>query len=140
MFTPFSPQFRGVQLLVVTVLSHRYNSRTGWGGRRSRAMRPPKHNPTKPHCFLTQCASNPENQPHQCVGGNTVRLATWSACTAPVPPQESLVRQGYPYRPNPPLTQTTMGQLCAAPWVSWSRPAATEPGLEPGSLVAQLAL
>ncbi|XP_070995671.1 LOW QUALITY PROTEIN: SH2 domain-containing adapter protein E-like [Oncorhynchus clarkii lewisi] len=23
-------------------------------------MRPPKHNPTKPHCFLTQCTSNPE--------------------------------------------------------------------------------
>uniref|UniRef100_A0A673VZZ3 Uncharacterized protein n=1 Tax=Salmo trutta TaxID=8032 RepID=A0A673VZZ3_SALTR len=28
--------------------------------RRSRAMRPPKHNPTKPHCFLTQCTSNLE--------------------------------------------------------------------------------
>ena len=23
-------------------------------------MRPPKHNPTKPHCFLTQRTSNPE--------------------------------------------------------------------------------
>ena len=28
--------------------------------RRSRAMCPPKHNPTKPHCFLTQRASNLE--------------------------------------------------------------------------------
>ena len=27
----FSPQFRGIQLLVVTVLSHRYNSRTDAG-------------------------------------------------------------------------------------------------------------
>ena len=26
---PFSPQIRGIQLLVVTVLSHRYNSRIG---------------------------------------------------------------------------------------------------------------
>ena len=29
--TPFSPQFRGIQLLVATILSHRYNSRTGLG-------------------------------------------------------------------------------------------------------------
>jgi hypothetical protein len=31
-FTPFSPQFRGIQLiLVATILSHRYNSHTGTG-------------------------------------------------------------------------------------------------------------
>jgi hypothetical protein len=34
----------------------------------------------------------------------------------------------------------SLQQLCATPWVSRSRPAATEPGLEPASLVAQLAL
>uniref|UniRef100_A0A8C8EZK7 Upstream stimulatory factor 1 n=1 Tax=Oncorhynchus tshawytscha TaxID=74940 RepID=A0A8C8EZK7_ONCTS len=28
--------------------------------RRSRAVRPPKYNPTKPHCFFTQCLLNPE--------------------------------------------------------------------------------
>ena len=48
--------------------------------------------------------------------------------------------QEHPCQPNPLLTRMTLGQLCAAPWVSWWRPAATEPGLEPGSLVAQLAL
>ena len=42
--------------------------------------------------------------------------------------------QEHPRRPSPPLTRTTLGQLCAAPWVSRLRLAATEP------LVAQLAL
>jgi hypothetical protein len=28
--------------------------------RRSRAMRPLKHDPAKPHCFLTQCSLNPD--------------------------------------------------------------------------------
>uniref|UniRef100_A0A8C7LM14 RZ-type domain-containing protein n=1 Tax=Oncorhynchus mykiss TaxID=8022 RepID=A0A8C7LM14_ONCMY len=42
--------------------------------------------------------------------------------------------QEHPCWPNPPLTRTTLGQLCAAPKVSRSRPAATEPGPEPGSL------
>ena len=30
-FTPFSAQFYGIQLLVATILSHRYNFRTGSG-------------------------------------------------------------------------------------------------------------
>ncbi|XP_070988067.1 AP-1 complex subunit sigma-2-like, partial [Oncorhynchus clarkii lewisi] len=42
---------------------------------RSRAMCPLKHDPSKLHCFLTQ--------PHQCVGGNSVQLATVSACVLP---------------------------------------------------------
>ncbi|XP_021473291.2 CMP-N-acetylneuraminate-beta-galactosamide-alpha-2,3-sialyltransferase 4 isoform X1 [Oncorhynchus mykiss] len=28
--------------------------------RRSRAMRPPKHDPAKPHCFFTHCSLNPD--------------------------------------------------------------------------------
>uniref|UniRef100_A0A4W5LWN1 G-protein coupled receptors family 1 profile domain-containing protein n=1 Tax=Hucho hucho TaxID=62062 RepID=A0A4W5LWN1_9TELE len=44
-----------------------------------------------------------------------------------------------PCRPNPPLPRTTLGQLCTTSSVSRSRLAATEPVLEPGSLVAQLA-
>jgi hypothetical protein len=59
-FTPFSPQFRGIQLLVATLLSHRYNSLRARERRRLKVMRPPIHNPTKPHCFLTQRVSNPE--------------------------------------------------------------------------------
>ena len=105
--------------------------------RRLKVMRPPKHNPTKPHCFLTQRASNPEasraSQPHQCVGGNTMHLATWLACTAPGPPQESLVRDetriSLPAKPS--LTRTKLGQLCIAPRTSRSRPVTTEPGREP---------
>ena len=31
-----------------------------YGLGRDEGRKPPKHNPTKPHCFLTQCASNPE--------------------------------------------------------------------------------
>jgi hypothetical protein len=57
--------------------------------RRSRAVCPPKHNPTRPHCFLTQCPLNP----------------LMSACTAASPPQESLVRNGtrtsLPAKPSP---------------------------------------
>ena len=48
--------------------------------------------------------------------------------------------QGYPGRPNPPLTRTRLGQLCAALRVSQSRPAATQSGIEPGSVVMSLAL
>jgi hypothetical protein len=46
-----------------------------------------------------------QNQPHQCVGGNTVHMATVSACIAPGPPQESLVhnktRTSLPAKPSP---------------------------------------
>jgi hypothetical protein len=60
-----------------------------------------------------------------------VHLPTWSACSAPSPPQDSLVRDekriSLPAKPS--LTWTTLDQLCAAPWASWSWPAATEPGL-----------
>jgi hypothetical protein len=59
---PFSPQFRGIQLLVVTILSHRFNSRTGSGETKveSHASSKTQPNQAKPHCFLTQRASNPE--------------------------------------------------------------------------------
>ena len=48
--------------------------------------------------------------------------------------------QGHPSRPNPPLTRTTLGQLCAASWVSRLRLAVTQPGIEPGSVVMPQAL
>ena len=60
----------------------------------------------------------------------------WLVCTAPGPPQESLVRDetriSQPATPS--LTQTTLGQVYVAPQTSRSRPVTTEP------LVAQLAL
>jgi hypothetical protein len=99
---------------------------------RSKAMRPPKHNQAA--LLLNTARIQPASQPHQCVGGHTVHLATWLACTAPGLPQESLVRDetriSLPAKPS--LTQTTLGQLCVAPWTPWSCPAATEPGREPG--------
>ena len=98
-------------------------------------MRPPKHDPTKPHCFLTQCPLNPEASRtivSEEAPGDRVSMH------APGPPQDSLERDGKS-RPNLPLHWTMLGQLCAAPWIYRSRPAATEPGLEPGSVVAQLA-
>uniref|UniRef100_A0A674BUE2 Zinc finger MYM-type protein 4-like n=1 Tax=Salmo trutta TaxID=8032 RepID=A0A674BUE2_SALTR len=58
---------------------------------RSRAMRPPKHDPAKLHCFLTHCSLNPE-----------------ASCT------------NVSEETNPPLTRTTLGQLCAASWLSRS--------------------
>ena len=105
--------------------------------RRSRAMHPPKQNPTKLHCFLTQYPTNLEAS--QCVGGNTVHLATVSACTVPGPPQESLVRDEtrISLLAKPSLTRKTLGQLCVAPRNSRSRQSL---GANPESLVAQLAL
>jgi hypothetical protein len=53
-----------------------------------KVMRPPKHNPTKPHCFLTQRASNTEASRTN-VSEETP--CTWLARAAPSP-QGSLVR------------------------------------------------
>ena len=36
------------------------------------------------------------------------------------------------------MSNAKMGPLVTTPWVSRLRPAATEPGLKPGSVVAQL--
>uniref|UniRef100_A0A674BVC7 Zinc finger MYM-type protein 4-like n=1 Tax=Salmo trutta TaxID=8032 RepID=A0A674BVC7_SALTR len=74
-------------------------------------MRPPKHDPAKLHCFLTHCSLNPE-----------------ASCT------------NVSEETNPPLTRTTLGQLCAASWLSRSRQPATQPGIEHGSVVTPLSL
>ena len=96
-------------------------------------MCPPKHNPTKPPCFLTQGASNPAAS-HTNVSEETpCTWRPWLACTAPGPPQESLVcdetRISLPAKPS--LTRTMLGQLCVAPRTSRARPAVTEPGRKP---------
>ena len=88
----FSPYFRCIRLLVVTILSHPYKLPNGLGrneGRESCVLQ----NTTQPSSLLLNTARiQPGSQQHQSVGGNTVPLATWAACTAPGPPQESLVR------------------------------------------------
>ena len=126
-------QFRGIQLLVVTVLSHRYNSRTDFGEAKVESHASSETQPNQAALLLNTLRIQPGSQPHQCVGGNTVHLATWSLCTARGPLQKSLVRDeiriSLPAKPS--LTRTTLGQLCAAPWAARARPAAIEPGLEP---------
>uniref|UniRef100_A0A8C7VY14 PPFIA binding protein 1b n=1 Tax=Oncorhynchus mykiss TaxID=8022 RepID=A0A8C7VY14_ONCMY len=99
-----------------------------------KVMRPPIHNPTKPHCFLTQRASNPEASRTNVSEETPCTWQPWLACTAaPGLPQESLVgdetRISLPA--NPSLTRMSLCQLCVAPLTSWSRPVTTEPGREP---------
>jgi hypothetical protein len=88
---------------------------------RSRAGSPPKHNPTKPHCFLTQCPLNPEASRTN-VSEET--QYTWRPCQRALRParhrtQESLVRDGtrtsLPAKPSPnpddagPIVRRPMG-------------------------------
>jgi hypothetical protein len=113
-FTPISPQFRGIQLLVSLVSSLQLPYGLGRGKGREPCVL--KHNPAKPHCFLTQCPLNPEAS---CTNVSEETLYTWQPCQGQV----------HSCRPNPPPTWTTLGQLCAAPWVSRSQLTATEPGL-----------
>ena len=70
-FTHFSPQFCGIQLL-----SHRYNSHMGSGEMKveSHASSDTQHNQAA--LLLNTARIQPGSQPHQCVGGNTVHLAT----------------------------------------------------------------
>ncbi|XP_064794113.1 coiled-coil domain-containing protein 90B, mitochondrial isoform X1 [Oncorhynchus masou masou] len=99
---------------------------------RSKVMRPPKHSPTKPHC-LTQRASNPEASRTNVSEETPCTWRPWLVCTAPGPPQESLVRDetriSLPAKPS--LIRTTQGQMWVAPRTSRSRPAATEPERQP---------
>jgi hypothetical protein len=95
-------------------------------------MRPPIHNPTKPHCFSTQHASNPEASRTNVLEETPCTWQPWLARTVPGPPQESLVRDEtrISLPANPSLTRATLGQLCVAPRTSRSRPVTTEPGRE----------
>ena len=68
----------------------------------------------------------PGSQTHQCVGGNTVHLATLVRAHCSRPPQESLVCDETPLPAKPSLTRTTLGQLCSP-----IAPVTTEPGHEP---------
>uniref|UniRef100_A0AAZ3Q9M4 Rho family GTPase 2 n=1 Tax=Oncorhynchus tshawytscha TaxID=74940 RepID=A0AAZ3Q9M4_ONCTS len=102
------------------------------GRRRLRAMHPPKPDPAKPHCLLNPEASRTnvsEETP------SSWRLKSACRRMANTRSHYSVVREGNPSRPTPPLTRTTLGQLCAASWVSWSWPAVTQPVTETGPVV-----
>jgi hypothetical protein len=73
---------------------------------------------------------------HRTTGDQSQRACAWPTTGV------ATVRwdKDIPVIPNSPLTRTTLGQLCAASLVSRSRPAATQPGIEPGCVLTPLAL
>ena len=132
-FYPFSPISWYPIVLVATILSHRYNSRTGSGEtkveRRSHASSDTQ--PNQAALLLNTACIQAGSQPQQCVGGNTVHLATLVSahCARPATGVAGATRISLPAKPS--LTQTTLGQLCIAPRTSRSRPVTKEPGCEP---------
>uniref|UniRef100_A0A8K9WMY9 Bestrophin homolog n=1 Tax=Oncorhynchus mykiss TaxID=8022 RepID=A0A8K9WMY9_ONCMY len=104
-FYPLSPQFHGIQLLVVTILSHRYNSRTGSGETKVESHAFSEIQPNQAALPLNTALLQPGSQPHQCVGGNTVHLVTLVSVHCATARHRShwcVMRQGYPYRLDPP--------------------------------------
>ncbi|XP_071228377.1 NEDD8-activating enzyme E1 catalytic subunit-like isoform X6 [Salvelinus alpinus] len=107
----------------VTVLSHRCNSRTDSGEAKAESRASSETQPS----LLTQCTINPEASRTNVLEETPY---TWRLCQRALRLTRHRSRyctmgQGHPCRPNTPLTRTMLGQLCAAPWVSRSRPAAT---------------
>jgi hypothetical protein len=106
-------------------------------------MHPLKHDPAKPLCFLTHCSHNLEASRTN-VSEET--LYNWQPCHRPCAwPATEVARarwmgQGHPGQPNPSVTRTMLVQLCTESWVSRSCLAATQPGIEPGSVVAPQSL
>jgi hypothetical protein len=98
-----------------------------------------KHDPAKPHCFLTHCSLNPEAKPTNVSEETLSSLQLKSACRHPAH-HKSAMGQVYPGRPNPLLTRTTLRQLCTASWVFLLQLAVTQPGIEPRSVVMPQAL
>ena len=132
--TPFFSPISWYPIVVVaTILSHRYNSRTGSGETKVESHASSDTQPNQPYCFLTQHASNREASRNNVSEETPCVWQAWLARTAPGPPQESLVRDetriSLPAKPS--LTRTTLGQLCVAPRTSRSRPVTTEPGCKP---------
>ena len=117
--------------LVATILSHRYNSRTGETKIEGHASSDTQ--PNQVALLLNTARSNPEASRTNVSEETPCTWQPWLARTAPGPPRESLVhdetRISLPAKPS--LTRTMLGQLCVAPRTSRSRPVTTEPGREP---------
>jgi hypothetical protein len=81
-FTPFSwcPI-----VVVATILSHRYNSHTGSGETKVESHASSDTQPNLAALLLNTVRIQPGSQPHQCVGGNTVHLATLASAHCPRP-------------------------------------------------------
>ena len=117
--------------LVVTTLSHCYNSRTGSGETKVESHASSDTQPNQAGLLLNTARIQPGSQPHQCVGGNTVHLATLVSVHRawPATGVAGETRISLPAKPS--LTRTTLGQLCVAPRTFRSRLVTTEPGREP---------
>ena len=125
--------------MVVTVLSHRCNSRTDSGEAKVESHASSETQPSQaaPTC---QAVLNPEASRTN-VSEET--LSSWrpeSACRDLAQHKGALERDGtrksLPAKPSP--NPGTLGQLCTASRASWS--AVTPPGIEPGSVVTPQAL
>ena len=81
----FLPNFVVSNCLVATILSHRYNSRTGSGETKVESHASSDTQPNQAALLLNTARIQPGSQPHQCVEGNTVHLATLVSthCTRP---------------------------------------------------------
>ena len=122
---PFSHHFRGIQLLVVTILSHRYNSCTGSGETKVESHASSETQPNQATLLLNTARIQPGSQPHQCAGGNTVHLSTLVSvhCARPTVRGDK----------DTPTDQTLPHPDAARPIVRrpMDRPAVTEPGRKP---------
>ena len=100
-------------------MSHRYNYRTGSGETKVESHASSETQPNQTALLLNTARIQPGSEPHQCVRGNTVHLATWLACTAPGPPRESLVcdetRISLPAKPS--LTRTPRRPTVVSSWL-----------------------
>ena len=72
----FLPNFMVSNCLVANILSHRYNTRTGSGETKVESYASTNTQPNQAALLLNTAHLQPGSQPHQCVGGNTVHLAT----------------------------------------------------------------
>ena len=129
----FLPNFVVSHCLVATILSHRYNSRTGSGETKVESHASSDTQPNQAALLLNTEPSNPEASRTNVLEETPCTWQPWLVRTAPGPPQESLMRNetkiSLPAKPS--LTRTTLGQLCVAPWTSRANPE---------SLVVQLTL
>jgi hypothetical protein len=75
-FTLFSPQFRGIQLFSSYYLVSSLQLPYGSGETKVESHASSDTQPNQAALLLNTARIQPGSQPHQCVGGNTVHLAT----------------------------------------------------------------
>ena len=100
--------------LVATILSHRYNSRTGSGETKVESHASSDTQPNQAALLLITVPSNPEASRTNVSEETPCTWQPWIVRTAAAPPQEVLVhdetRISLPANPS----LTTLGQLCVA--------------------------